>query len=215
MKQILVVDDDTAFSRAVCLSLSDLATTRAASSATEALDYLNREPFAIVVTDYKLATGSTGLELASTIRRFKSPPSIIMMTAFATTKLAIDSVNMGLFAFVEKPFDADELRSHVQRALSPDRESQQFELDPSKNCVAYNGENYVLTKTEYAIIALFISHPNQWLTRTAIEDAIWSETRSGSPNIFDTHLTNLRRKLPFLKDRLEAVRGRGYVFKDS
>lgn len=215
MNQILIVDDDAAFNRAVCLSLSDLASVRAASSVSEALEILDNEPVSLIVTDYKLASGSNGLELASQVQRYASPPPIIMMTAFADTKMAIESVNLGFFAFVEKPFEANELREHVQRALNPAKRRPRFQLSPSENRVSFEGQAYTLTKTEYEIVAIFISHPNQWLTRDAIESSIWSGARGGSRNIFDTHLTNAKKKLPFLKDRLESVRGRGYIFRDT
>ncbi len=215
MNQILVVDDDAAFSKAVCHSISDLAATRTASSVSEALQILNTEPISLIITDYKLADGSSGLELVSKIKNFSQPPSVIMVTAFANTKMAIESVNLGVFAFIEKPFENEELRTHIMRALNPSPLKTTFQLNPSENSVVYEGESYALTKTEYEILSLFVSNPNKWLTREAIENAIWSEGRSGSRNIFDTHLTNLKKKCLFLKDRLETVRGRGYIFRDT
>lgn len=216
MKQILIVDDDAAFQKAVCQSLSDLGDVRSASSVSEAAVLLNNSPISVIVTDYRLLDRS-GYALADLAKQFKPTPPVIVMTAFADKLMAIEAVNKGIYALVEKPFSTDEMRRYVSSALGlsqiPNSSELAIELMPAESSVKIDNEQVKLTRTEFELVALFVSHPNTWLTREAIESKIWPQAKSSSRNILDTHLTNIKRKLAFMKDRLQAIRGRGYILK--
>lgn len=86
----------------------------------EALDTLGAEPFDLLITDLKMSDmdGLTILQRAKTI---DAELPVILLTAHATVATAVTAIRNGAFDYVEKPFDNDELKVLVQRALDVTR----------------------------------------------------------------------------------------------
>jgi DNA-binding NtrC family response regulator len=106
---VLVVDDEKNMRRSLQTMLGDEGyAVRAAESAEEALKMLASEEFFMVITDARLG-GMTGYELLGRIHtQWPEMPSL-MITAFATTKLAVEAIRAGAMNYLAKPFDPEEL----------------------------------------------------------------------------------------------------------
>jgi len=123
--RVLVVDDESDV-RAVCKrGLSQLGyDVREAGSGAEAVALAAETPFDLVVLDFKMP-GMDGLE---TFRAIKAQlPEVIgvMITAYAAVDNAVEAVNLGLSAFVLKPFKLLDLQNAVQEALDKHRREQE------------------------------------------------------------------------------------------
>jgi len=112
---VLVVDDEKNMRRSLEIMLGDEGyVVRTAESAEEALRLLAAEDFFMVITDARLG-GMTGYEfLAKLKNQWPEIPSL-MITAFATPKLAVEAIKAGALDYLAKPFEPEELFHAVAR----------------------------------------------------------------------------------------------------
>ncbi|MDD2710282.1 MAG: sigma-54 dependent transcriptional regulator [Verrucomicrobiae bacterium] len=122
MPCILIIDDEEdlhySFERNFRSLDCDLSF---ASSAEEGLKIISRAPPAVVVMDIRMG-GLNGLEALKRIRRNHPHLPVIMMTAYGTTRTAIDAMKEGAFDYVIKPFDVQTMRSLLLSALKASRD---------------------------------------------------------------------------------------------
>ena len=112
---VLVVDDEKNMRRSLETVLSDDGyTARAVESAEEALKILEREEFFMVITDARLG-GMNGYEFLKKIRAQKPDLPALMLTAYATPKLAVEAIKAGAVDYLPKPFAPEELLHAVAR----------------------------------------------------------------------------------------------------
>src|SRR3954471_11947795 len=120
---VLVVDDEKNIRQAlkVCLESIDTAVTEA-SSATAALEAINRTVFDVVFLDLRLGTES-GLDLIPKLLVENPNVVIIVVTAYATLETAVQAIRSGAWDYLQKPFTPAQIRhlvekAQVQRSLS-------------------------------------------------------------------------------------------------
>ncbi len=135
-RQILVVDDEEAVRSGIAqvLARRQLAVATAAS-ANEALEILNRRPFAIILLDIKLPD-IDGIQFLRLLRKDFPETEIIMITGYPTIQGAVECIRLGALDYLVKPFRIDELetvvekaREHLARKAAPKKpESEEGEL---------------------------------------------------------------------------------------
>jgi len=82
----------------------------------EALAHLEAKVVDLVLLDYKLP-GITGLEVFKVVREKYGDIPVIMMTAYSTVERAVEAMRMGVFNYLTKPFDLDELVVNIEKAM--------------------------------------------------------------------------------------------------
>lgn len=115
---ILVVDDEKNY----CVVLAKLLrragyTVSTADNAFAALDILQRGPISLVLSDLKMPR-MDGLTLFQKVREDLGDMPFIIMTAFATVQTALDSIKNGVYDYLLKPFDNDQVLVTINQ-LSP------------------------------------------------------------------------------------------------
>ena len=118
---VLVVDDEKNMRLSLQTVLKDEGyAVRAVESAEEALRVLEREEFFMVITDARLG-GMSGYEFLNKIRaRWPELPAL-MLTAYATPKLAVEAIKAGAIDYLAKPFAPEELLHAVARCAERHR----------------------------------------------------------------------------------------------
>ena len=115
--RILVADDDTSVAQVVKFLLEeeghDAAVVADVASAKLALA---AGPTDLVVTDLRLPDG-TGVDVLKLVKEKSPDVPVILITAFATVKTAVEAMKLGAFDYVQKPFDNDRLKGLVANAL--------------------------------------------------------------------------------------------------
>ena len=112
---ILVVDDEKNMRRSLGTILTDEGyASRLAESAEEALQLGAREEFFMVITDVRLG-GISGYELLKKIQEQKPELPVLMLTAYATPKLAVEAIKAGAIDYLSKPYEPEELLHAVAR----------------------------------------------------------------------------------------------------
>jgi DNA-binding NtrC family response regulator len=112
---VLVVDDEKNMRLSLQTVLKDEGyAVRAVESAEEGINLLEREEFFMVITDARLG-GMTGYEFLKIIHASKPDLPALMLTAYATPKLAVEAIKAGAIDYLAKPFAPEELLHAVAR----------------------------------------------------------------------------------------------------
>jgi len=118
---VLVVDDEKNMRLSLQTVLKDEGyATRAVESAEEALELLAREEFFMVITDARLG-GMSGYDFLAKARNQWPDLPVLMITAYATPKLAVEAIKSGAIDYVAKPFAPEELLHAVARCAERHR----------------------------------------------------------------------------------------------
>ncbi|HUE37005.1 MAG TPA: sigma-54 dependent transcriptional regulator [Candidatus Acidoferrum sp.] len=118
---VLVVDDEKNMRRSLETVLTDEGyAAQAAESAEEALAFIAREEFFMVITDVRLG-GMSGYELLKKIQGQKPELPVLMLTAYATPRLAVEAIKAGAVDYLAKPFAPEELLHAVARCAERHR----------------------------------------------------------------------------------------------
>ena len=115
---ILVVDDDERLRHTLSLLLRTAGhQVIAAADVAGADDVLREREIDLVISDVRMPGGS-GLDLLESVKRIETDTPVILLTAYGTVSSAVQAMQQGAFDYVLKPFDADELKLRVARALA-------------------------------------------------------------------------------------------------
>ncbi len=121
MSQILVVDDERSMREFLDILLTkEGETVRTARNAAEALERIEEQLPELVITDLRMKGGS-GLDLLRRVKQQHPEVEFLVITAFGTDDTAVEALKMGAYDYVTKPFQVDELKVVVQRALERQR----------------------------------------------------------------------------------------------
>ncbi|HYC53981.1 MAG TPA: sigma-54 dependent transcriptional regulator [Candidatus Binatia bacterium] len=119
--RVLIVDDEERMAGVAAMALARAGyACETCSSAENALESLDASLADVVVTDWKMP-GMDGLELLRRIRARHPGLPVVMITAHGSVPSAVQAMREGAFDYVTKPFDNDELRAVVARAIEMTR----------------------------------------------------------------------------------------------
>jgi two-component system, OmpR family, response regulator MprA len=226
---ILVVDDERAVRESLrrALELEGYG-VELASDGEEALRRLARQPAPDAVVLDVLMPGADGLEVCRTLRREGSEVPILMLTARAEVDSRVAGLDAGADDYLPKPFALAELLARIRAMLRRSGDGStpgdgsalhfaDLELDTGTREVRRDGKPIELTRTEFALLELFLRNPRQVLTRTVIFERVWGYDFGPTSNSLDVYIGYLRRKTEAGgKSRLiHTVRGVGYALRES
>jgi two-component system response regulator PilR (NtrC family) len=121
MTEIIVTDDERSMREFLEILLGKEGyTVRSAPSMSKTLALMDEQAPDLVITDLKMKGGS-GLDLLKEIKTRKPDVEVLVITASATTETAIEALKLGAYDYITKPFQVDEIRVVVQRALERQR----------------------------------------------------------------------------------------------
>ena len=131
MRKILVVDDEITVCKSIRNAiLSDEYTVDTALSGEEALKKDLEECYDLVITDLMMP-GISGLELLKKLKQERLEVNVIMVTGYPTIKTAVQSIKIGAFDYIPKPFTPDQLRSLVSRVFKKIEIEQKAAKEPA------------------------------------------------------------------------------------
>jgi two-component system response regulator MprA len=171
-----------------------------------------------------LMPGIDGLEVCRRLRLGGHDVPVLMLTARAEVDSRVAGLDAGADDYLPKPFALAELlarlRALLRRAGSGDHDVLRFsdlELDPGTREVRRSGASIDLTRTEFALLELFLRNPRQVLTRSVIFERVWGYDFGPTSNSLDVYIGYLRRKTedggaPRL---IHTVRGVGYALREA
>ncbi len=120
--RILIVEDERAIQIALTgLLRRDDYEVDVAGSGEEAIAKLENASFDLILTDLALGRGLSGMDVLHTAKKLRPESAVVMITAHGSEKIAVEAMKGGAEDYVPKPFDNDEIRLVVRRALDRTR----------------------------------------------------------------------------------------------
>jgi len=183
---------------------------------------LNDDPD-LVVLDVMMPKMS-GLDVCKQLKAKKPSLPIIMLTARGQEIDKVVGLELGADDYVTKPFSIRELMARVKAVLrrvspaTPGADVYRFsdvEVNVRKNEVSRAGQPVELSSKEFALLAYFVAHPAETLSRDRLLDAVWGYENYPNTRTVDAHIVHLRQKLepnPEEPRFILTVHGTGYKF---
>ena len=177
----------------------------------------------LVVLDVMMPRMS-GLDVCKQLKAKRPAVPIIMLTARGQEIDKVVGLELGADDYVTKPFSIRELMARVKAVLrrvspqAPAPEVYRFsdiEVNVRGNEVRRAGATVELSAKEFALLAYFVAHPAETLTRDRLLDAVWGYENYPNTRTVDTHIVHLRQKLepnPEEPRFILTIHGSGYKF---
>ena len=215
MTRILIAEDETRIASFIEKGLrSQGYTTLTATDGHSAAAMARDDDFDLLVLDLGLP-GQDGIDVLTTIRARGERIPVIILTARDSVADRVNGLDQGADDYLTKPFSFDELLARIRVRL---RETGTTEittisagdvvLDIRTRRADIDGDTVELTAKEYALLEMFIRHPDQVLSREQILSHVWGYDFDPGSNVVDVYVRYLRKKLR--NDVIETVRGMGY-----
>ena len=224
--RILVVDDERAVRESLRRALElegydvDLA-----EDGESALERLSGTADADGVILDVLMPGIDGLEVCRRLRAERNEVPVLMLTARAEIDSRVAGLDAGADDYLPKPFALAELLARLRALLRRAGNGEEsdvlhfsdLELDLGTREVSRGGRAIDLTRTEFALLELFLRNPRQVLTRSIIFERVWGYDFGPSSNSLDVYIGYLRRKTEEdgATRLIHTVRGVGYALREG
>lgn len=223
---ILVVEDDMDINNLLVELLTGQGYEAvSAYSGTEALLLVKNQSFDLVLLDLMLP-GMAGEEVLEKIKENHVDTCVIAVSAKDDSESKIHMLRAGADDYITKPFDTEELLARVEVALRKSNKEagkqdniysiRNLTLDVKNILVTLKGETISLTKREFLILELLMSHPNRVYTKNNIFESVWGEEYVGEDNAVNVHISNIRQKLAKIDPEdtyIQTVWGIGFKIK--
>ena len=227
-EHILIVDDQPDICQLVQTYLNEEGfRVSTANDGAEMRRVMAQSKVDLVLLDIMLP-GEDGLTLARELR-VQSNIGIIILTGRGETVDRIIGLEMGADDYLPKPFHLRELLARVKSVLRRGMARVEAPKTPAqavrfngwrldlvvRELRAESGEEVRLTTGEFDLLAAFVAHPNQVLSRDRLLDLARNRASGPFDRTIDVQVGRLRRKLkddPQNPSLIKTVRGTGYIF---
>ncbi|MDD3165611.1 MAG: response regulator transcription factor [Oscillospiraceae bacterium] len=174
----------------------------------------------LVILDIMLP-GMDGIEILRKIRadpHTKALP-VMMVTAKTSEIDVVTGLDGGADEYIPKPFGVMEFLSRVRAILrraqkpasSGELSFQNISMDLTRRLVIVDGKVAELTYKEFELLKLFLSHPEEAVSRDEILSEVWETDVPLESRTIDMHVRTLRQKLGSAGERIQTIRKVGYV----
>jgi two-component system response regulator MprA len=218
--RVLVVDDEPSVRSALERALALHYDVRTAEDGRDALDHLVEHGVDAIVLDVAMP-GVDGLEVCRRLRSAGDRTPVLMLTARDAVDDRVAGLDAGADDYLVKPFALKELQARLRallRRVDGGTESLAYDdlrMNLTGHEVARGGRRIELTRTEFALLQLFLEHPEQVLTRSQIFERVWGYDFGATSNTLGVYMGYLRRKVEHDGEPrlLHTVRGIGYILR--
>ncbi|WP_325894557.1 response regulator transcription factor [Grimontia sp. NTOU-MAR1] len=174
----------------------------------------------LVVLDRQLPEGDS-MEWLPAWKKIKEVP-VIMLTAMVSVRDRVGGLDSGATDYMTKPFAEAELlariRVHLRRSVTEGETSAvddivvgKLRINLSTRSVICSESEVILTRTEFDLLAFLAKNAGRVFTRDELLDQVWGYNHYPTTRTVDTHVLQLRQKLPEVE--IETLRGVGYRMK--
>ena len=215
MSRILIAEDERRLAGFLekGLRANGLTTTTVEDGPT-ALAMARDDAFDLLILDLGLP-GLDGMAVLRAMRASGQRMPVIILSARDDVADKVGGLEDGADDYVTKPFRFEELLARVRVRLRDEGAAEptvlragDVALDARTRRVTVAGREVELSAREFTMLATFIRHAGQVLSREQLLSHVWSYDYDPGSNVVDVYVGYLRRKLG--RDRIVTVRGMGY-----
>jgi DNA-binding response OmpR family regulator len=188
--------------------------TTAVNDGPSAVALARDEDFDLLILDLGLP-GLDGTEVLRTLRTQGRRLPVIILSARDDVSDKVGGLQLGADDYLTKPFAFDELLARVQVRLRDAGTSESLvlsaggvALDLRTRRATVEEREVELSAREFALLELFLRHPDQVLSREQVLARVWGYDFDPGSNVVEVYVGYLRRKLG--PDHIATVRGMGY-----
>ncbi len=176
---------------------------------------LKSEQYDLLILDLGLPRRS-GLEVLDGLRKRSEDVPVLILTAADSIGSRIDGLDRGADDYMVKPFDLDELNARI-RALSrrhggrrsPTLTHGDIVVDPAAHKVTKQGKVVDVAPREFAILQALLDNAGRVMSRSRLEESLYSWKDEIESNAVEVHVHHLRKKLG--AELIRTIRGVGYI----
>ncbi|KAE9532463.1 DNA-binding response regulator [Ursidibacter arcticus] len=214
--RILLIEDDNLIGEGLKIGLTKSGfSVDWFTDGKTGLNALEAAPYDAVVLDLTLPK-MDGLEVLQQWRKANQDIPVLILTARDTLDERITGLQRGADDYLCKPFALAEVVARLQALIrrrygktNPIIEHSLVKFDPNQHKVFLRDQEISLTTREYNLLALFMHNKERVLTRSAIEEKLYTWDDEVNSNALEVHIYNLRQKLG--KQFIRTVHGVGYT----
>jgi two-component system OmpR family response regulator len=218
--KVLVIDDEPGVRDLIseALSLSGITAVSAADG-LEALSFLRREKFDLLILDINMPK-LDGLALLEKLRSEGMSVPVLMLSARADKADINQGLRIGADDYLTKPFSIEELvlrvKAIMRRSKGEVTEVKMLTCGPismdfSKYSVNFNDQLVDLSPTEFKLLEQLILNRGNVVTKETLLSEVWEIDFKSSSTVVDTYISYLRKKLHIDGfDGIKTVRGIGF-----
>jgi two-component system alkaline phosphatase synthesis response regulator PhoP len=224
--QILVVEDDASIVEGLRAALvAEGYAVEVAMDGRKGFERAQAGEHALVLLDVMLP-GMSGLEILKRLRDAGRTTPVLLLTARDEEPDRVLGLELGADDYVTKPFSVRELLARIKtvlrRAGSPGKSGRatfafgDVEVDFRRQRATKAGRDMELSAREFSILAFFIEHEGEMLSRERLLNEIWGYDVFPTTRTVDNHIARLRKKVEDEPDAprfIKTQRGAGYVFE--
>lgn len=223
MFHILVVEDDTALNKMICVKLKqENYHIWSASNGLEALDIMEQQHIDLLISDIMMPE-LDGYELTKSLRDSFYNMPILLITAREEMEYMEKGFRMGTDDYMVKPIRLKELVLRVGALLRRAQIANEHKLIIGDIVLNYNeltiylkNEVLELPKKEFYLLYQLLSYPNKIFTRQQLLEEIWGMDTEVDERTVDSHVKKLRRKLELVTEfEIVTIRGLGYKVRKN
>lgn len=216
---ILIIEDEARIANWVKVFFEEAGfTAEIAADGEEGLALARSLSPDLIVLDLMLPR-LDGMELCNILRRESDVP-IIMLTARDGQSDRVKGLESGADDYVVKPFDPEEVVARAKAVLRRVNEKVQqvltcgsIAINDSTRRVTVDGQAVNLSEAQFSLLAVFMRHPNQVLTRDQLIALAFNDDFEGYDRAVDNHILRLRKKITVDEiSPIQTVYGAGYRF---
>ena len=216
--RILIVDDEPDILEFVGYSLKKEGyEVETAANGREAVDRTLAWHPHLILLDAMMPI-MDGFEACRLIRTTKGIEDtlVVFLTARGDENSQVRGFDAGADDYIAKPIQLKALSSRIRAVLKRrdinEVSEEAIMVDPEKHVVTRGGEEIVLPRKEFNLLALLHSQPGRLFTREEIYDSVWGSDIVVGDRTIDVHIRNLRKKIG---DRhIQTIKGVGYKYED-
>lgn len=225
--RVLVVDDEAAMRRGICVSLTARGyKVDEARNSEEALDLFHERHPNLVLLDINMP-GTNGIETCRRIRSAAPNTGIVMITVRDSEEDTVQALEAGADDYITKPFRVRELLARLtaitrrargqEIAEAPILRAGHLELDTKHRILLKAGKEIHLSPIEFSLLQYLMQHPNIPLHHTKLLRAVWGLEYGQELEYLRTYIRLLRKKVekdPANPEYILTEPWLGYRFRD-
>ena len=213
----MVVDDDQDLAEMLSIVLTGAGMeVDLVNRGDQVIGLFNSHPPDLVLLDVMLP-GLDGVEVCKLIRN-KSMVPIVMLTAKGDTQDVVLGLEAGADDYMVKPFKPQELVARINTRLRRSNKVGTLSvgnllIDQMEHKVIKDGQEILLTRLEFDLLAALAKEPGRVFTREALLSEVWGYQHAADTRLVNVHVQRLRSKIEVNAESPEyvlTVRGVGY-----